>query len=137
MQKGEIEAAILGHEKYLERSPENALALYHLGYAYGLTGNHIKEAAFYNRALALGLKNEQVYFNLGMAYGESNRPELATRAFLTGLEINPESLDNRFGLAMAYHDMGDSQKAVEEIKKILNIDPSYSPAREWLERIKK
>ena len=137
MLKGDIEEAILLHEKFLESAPDNALALYHVGYAYGLTGNHLKEAAFYNRAIALGLKNEQIYFNLGMAYGESNRPDQAIQAFLSGLEINPASLDNRFGLAMAYDQKGDSQKAVAELKKILRIDPSYSPARQWLERNEK
>ncbi|MFH1487759.1 MAG: tetratricopeptide repeat protein [Pseudomonadota bacterium] len=137
MQRGDIEEAVIRHQKYLEKFPDNALALYHLGYAYGRMGDHIKEVAFYNKAVALGLKNEQIYFNLGMAYGESNQPDQAVRAFLMGLEINPESLDNRFGLAMAYHQKGASQKAVEQLKKILKIDASYSQAREWLERIEK
>jgi len=137
LQKGDIEAAILAHEKLLRESPDNALALYHLGYAYGRMGNHPKEIEFYNRAVSLGLKTEQIYFNLGMAYGESGLPDHAARAFLKGLELNPKSVDNRFGLAMTYHQKGETKKAVAELEKILTIDPSFGPAKEWLERLQK
>ena len=72
-----------------------------------------------------------------MAYGESNQADQAIRAFMKGMEISPESLDNRFGLAMAYHEKGESKKAVEQLEKILKIDPFYAPARDWLERMEK
>jgi hypothetical protein len=43
MKQNDYQTAILLHERVLEKNPSNALALYHLGYAYGQVGEHKKE----------------------------------------------------------------------------------------------
>ena len=164
------ETAIPLHEHFLENEPGNALALYHLGYAYGQTGDYLREVAYYEKAIAHGFKNDRIFFNLGMAYGELNDMERAVTAFKKALEINPNSSDNHFGLAMAYYqsgiadksaeeeflkaikldpedldarlylsilyvDMGELQEASEQLRKILQSDPTHRRARELLERI--
>ena len=88
--RNDIAAGISLHKKFLERFPENALALYHLGYAYGQTGDHLKEVFYYERAIALGFKKDQIYFNLGMAYGELNKKKQSVNAFKQAIKINPE-----------------------------------------------
>ena len=49
----------------------------------------------------------------------------------------PTHLDARLYLSMLYADMGELQKACEQLRKILEIDPSHRGAREFLERIDK
>ena len=46
----------------------NALAHYHLGFAYGMTGNVSKEISEYRTAIGLGLKVWDLFLNLGLAY---------------------------------------------------------------------
>jgi tetratricopeptide (TPR) repeat protein len=47
----DYESTILLYKRFLEKMPTNGLALYHLGYAYGQTGNHMKEVFYKNPSL--------------------------------------------------------------------------------------
>ena len=129
----DYQAGILRHERVLEKDPTNALALYHLGYAYGQIGDHEKEVFYYEKAIALGFNTDHIYFNLGMAYGELNEIEKSISAFKKSLEINPESSDTHFELAMAYYQKGFADKlAEEELLKAIDIEPTHMEARLFL-----
>lgn len=132
MRRQDYEAGILLHQRLLEKEPGNGLALYHLGYAYGQTGEHLKEASYYERAVELGFQENRVFFNLGMAYGELNQPEKSIRAFKKALDIDPDSADNHFGLALAYQGNFDDKLAEEEFLKAIKIDPAHPDARSYL-----
>jgi len=128
----DYEAAIILHHSFLEKKPGNGLALYHLGYAYGQTGNHMKEVFYYEKAIALGLKEDGIFFNLGMASVELDKIEKSIRAFKKALDINPDSADSHFGLATAYRMDLDYNLAVEEFLKAIKIDPEHLEARLYL-----
>ena len=133
MKRQDYETAIPLHELFLESKPGNALALYHLGYAYGQTGDHLKEVSYYERAIAHGFKNDRIFFNLGMAYADLNDVEKSVGAFRKALEIDPDSADIHFGLAMAYYQMGIADKqAEEEFLNAIKIDPGHVDARLYL-----
>lgn len=120
------------HRQFLETEPGNALALYHLGYAYGQTGDYEREAFFYERAATLGFEQGDIFFNLGMAYGELNRIEEAIGAFKKALKLNPDSADNHFGLALAYQRSVADRLAEKEFLKAIEINPSHVDARLYL-----
>ncbi|MFZ7110169.1 MAG: tetratricopeptide repeat protein [Desulfatiglandales bacterium] len=127
------QTGMLLHERFLEKSPTNALAMYHLGYAYGQIGDHRREVFYYEKAIASGFITERIYFNLGMACGELAETEKSISAFKKALELNPENPDNHFGLAMAYDQEGvNAGLAEEEFLKALEIDPTHSEARLYL-----
>ena len=56
------------HRKLLRLEKDNALAHYHLGFAYGMTGNVSKEISEYRTAISLGLNAWDLFLNLGLAY---------------------------------------------------------------------
>ncbi len=120
------------HQNFIEKEPENELALYHLGFSYGQTGNHEKEVFYYEKAIALGFQEDQVFFNLGMALGEVNQLEKAIRAFKEGLALNPASADNYFGLGLTYQKVGKDKAAEEALKKAIEIDQENLDARFYL-----
>jgi tetratricopeptide (TPR) repeat protein len=129
----DYQAGILRHERVLEQDPTNALALYHLGYAYGQIGDHRKEVLYYEKAIALGFNTDHVYINLGKAYSELSEIEKSISAFKKSLEINPESSDTHFELAMAYYQKGFADKlAEEEFLKAIDIEPTHIDARLFL-----
>jgi tetratricopeptide (TPR) repeat protein len=131
--RGDYERSVLLHKDILEKDPANALALYHLGYAYGRKGDHEKEAALYEKALDLGFRKEDLFFNLGMAYGEMNRIDSAIEAFRRGVEAYPGSADNHFGLALAYQRRGtDDDLAEKMFLKTIDLDPAFPEARFYL-----
>ncbi len=117
------------HQNFIEKEPENELALYHLGFSYGQTGNYEKEILYYEKAIAFGFKKDQVFFNLGMALGEVNQLEKAIHAFKDGLALNPVSADNYFGLGLTYQTLGRNQAAEEALMKAIEIDPENLDAR--------
>jgi len=132
MKKHDYRVAILLHQGLLEKEPANGLALNHLGYAYGQTGDHQKEAMYYEQAIELGSKENNILFNLGMAYGELNQIENSIDAFNKALNINPNSADNHFGLALAYQRSVADTLAEEEFLKAINIDPAHVDSRLYL-----
>ena len=132
MKRHDYEAAILLHQRLLENEPANGLALYHLGYAYGQTGDHGKEVLYYEKAMALGFKEDNIFFNLGMAYGELNQIKNSIRAFNKALDINPDSAENHFGLAFAYQRSVADKLAEKEFLKAIEIDPVHVDARLYL-----
>jgi len=89
LKRQDYETAITLHERFLEKYPENALALYHLGYAYGQTGDHLKEVAYYERAISHGFKNDFIFYNLGMAYTDLSELEksVGAYAFFSGVKV--------------------------------------------------
>lgn len=125
----DYEAGILLHQRLLEREPENALALYHLGYAYGQTGDHLREVSYYENAIAHGFREESIFFNMGMAYCELHKTPKAIRAFKEGLGIYPDSADNHFGLGLAYQVRLANSLAEKEFLEAIKIDPKHVDAR--------
>jgi len=132
MKQHDYGVAILLHQRLPEKEPANGLALYYLGYAYGQTGDHPKEALYYEQAIDLGSKEDSIFFNLGMAYGELNQIENSIGAFNKALDINPDSADNHFGLALAYQRSVADTLAEKEFLKAIEIDPAHVDARLYL-----
>ena len=71
-----------------------------------------------------------------MAYGELKEIKKSRKAFKRGLKLYPDSLDNRFGFALALADEGDMEGAVKELETILKIDPDHISAKTLLDGIK-
>ena len=129
MKRNDYESGIILHQRFLEKEPKNALVLYHLGYAYGQIGEHLREVSYYEKAIALGFREEGMFFNMGMTYCEIGQAEKATSAFKEALRINPGSADNHFGLGKAYHITVTNGLAEEELLKAIEIDPRHADAR--------
>jgi Flp pilus assembly protein TadD len=135
MTRQDYERAIPLHKRVLRKEPGNALALYHLGYAYGRIGDLTREVSFYEKAIALGFKKDHIFFNLGMAYGEMDQIDRAIIAFKTALELEPNDAESHYGLAMAYQRNGQERLAEQELLKAIEIDPGHVEARSLLLRL--
>ncbi len=129
LNKGDYDRAILLHRNFLEKEPENGLALYHIGYAYGQKGNLLKEVFYYNKAIECGFKEQGIFFNLGMAYGGLNRTEESIRVLKKGVEIEPNNAENHFGLGIIYQRVIKDHLAEREFLNALDIDPDHLDAR--------
>lgn len=123
-------SAIAFHERLLGKEPDNALALYHIGYAYGQMGDYHKEVSFYENAIGMGFQQGHIWYNLGMAYGELKNFEKSIHAFKSALRIDPKNAENHFGLALAYYQKGTADRLAEKgFLKAIKIDPNHLDAR--------
>jgi len=133
IQRGDYKLGIQLHLDLLKKEPGNALAMYHLGYAYGMAGDHGKEIDSYEKAIALGYDQDaDLYYNLGMAYGELDLTQKSISAFKRALEIDPANADIRIGLGLAYQADTDFRSAEEEFKKAIEMMPEQIDALLYL-----
>jgi tetratricopeptide (TPR) repeat protein len=124
------------HQQVLGQDPSNCLAMYHLGYIWGQLDDHAKEIAWYNKAITCGYAdNDELFFNLGMAYADTGQTKEALGAFKRAIQLNPAKVDNHFGLAMAAQVAGDSAGAEQALKQAIAVSPNYWDARILLAKI--
>src|SRR5712692_5682767 len=83
-------AAIALHRKVLRAHNDNALAHYHLGFAYGMTGDSRDEISEYLAAAKFGLSKWDLFLNLGIAYlGQNDWPK-AINTLRTAVLLGPD-----------------------------------------------
>jgi protein O-mannosyl-transferase len=124
--------AIAAHRQVIALHPDDALAHYHLGFAYGITGNREQELAEYRASAALGLRQWDLYLNLGRALLESGDLTRATTALATATALGPEHPEGHFNLGLAYERRGMLAAARDEMASSLKLDPNQPDARNML-----
>jgi len=117
-------AAIALHLKVLRRHSDDALAHYHLGFAYGMTGRNADEISEYLTAARLGLRKWDLYLNLGLAYLGRNDYADAITALQTTVLIGPDHPEAYFNLAIAYERDGRLREALQAITASLRLAPA-------------
>jgi tetratricopeptide (TPR) repeat protein len=125
-------AAIRRHLVVIREHPDNALAHYHLGFAYGVTGQHGPELREYRRAVAMGLDDWQVFLNLGLAYLEEGQLQGATEVLRLAALIGPYQTETHFNLGLTYERRGMLTEAEREMLFSLRLNPLEVDARNTL-----
>ena len=115
--------AILLHRRLVQSHPNNALAHYHLGFAYGMTGRDSEEVNEYLKAARLGLKNWDLFLNLGLAYLGQHELTRAARALETAVSLGPEHPEAHFNLAIVYESEDRFARALLEITVARRLAP--------------
>jgi tetratricopeptide (TPR) repeat protein len=124
--------AIRRHRIVIADDPSNALAHYHLGFAYGVAGQHRLELAEYQKAISLGLDDWQLFLNLGLLYLETGQTRDATQVLRLAALLGPDRPETHFNLALAYERRGALPQAEQEALLSLRMDPSQPDARNTL-----
>jgi tetratricopeptide (TPR) repeat protein len=124
--------AIKLHLRISAAHPQNALAHYHLGFAYGMVGQHDKELAEYRSAVELRLNHWDLYVNLGRVYLESGNFPAATDALLTAVALGPNHPEAHFNLGLAYERRRMLPPAEHEMRSALRLDPGEPEASNML-----
>ena len=113
------------HLNVLRHDPGNALAHYHLGFAYGMVGQTKAEIRQYQQAVALGLRTFDLFLNLGLARFESGDLISATEALRTASSLT-ERPEPHFDLGLVYERRGMFREAEAEILRVLATEPNRS-----------
>jgi tetratricopeptide (TPR) repeat protein len=116
-------AAIALHHKVLRAHKDNALAHYHLGFAYGMTGHTTDEINEYRTAARLGLGKWDLFLNLGLAYLSQNDWPRAIEALQTAVSRGPDHPESHFSLALAYEKANRLREALAEITVSIHLAP--------------
>jgi len=125
-------AAIRQHLIVIREHPDNALAYYHLGFAYGITGQHQHELTEYRRAVDLGLDDWQLFLNLGLVYLDSGQLEDATVVLRLATLLGPYQPETHFNLGLIYERRGMLGDAEQEMLLALRLNPQEIDAHNTL-----
>ncbi|MGO9607511.1 MAG: tetratricopeptide repeat protein [Candidatus Binataceae bacterium] len=124
--------AIRLHREVIESNPNNALAHYHLGFAYGLMGQHQHELSEYQKAVNLGLDDWQLFLNLGLLYLETGQLRDATEVLRLSTLLAPDYPEPHFNLGIAYERGGMLEQAEQQMLLSLQLDPTQVDAHNTL-----
>ncbi len=114
------------HQSVLAADAKNALAHYHLGFAYGMVGHHEEELTEYRRAVELGLRQWDLYLNLGRLYLEGHDYSAAIEALAIAESLEPKRSEIHFNLGLAYERQHRLMEAEQEMRTALRLgaDPA-------------
>lgn len=127
--------AIRRHQLVIKEHPDNALAHYHLGFSFGLMGQHQKELAEYEQAVNLGLDDWELFLNLGLLYIEAGNTHAAMEVLRLASLMGPDHPETHFNLGLAYQRLGMLEPAEQEVLLAVQLDPNQADARNTLATI--
>lgn len=127
--------AIRRHQIVIKEHPDNALAHYHLGFSFGLMGQHQKELAEYEQAVNLGLDDWELFLNLGLLYIEAGNMHAAMEVLRLASLLGPDHPETHFNLGLAYQRLGMLEPAEQEVLLAVQLDPNQADARNTLATI--
>jgi protein O-mannosyl-transferase len=124
--------AIRLHVEVLRKRPEDGLAHYHLGFAEGMVGNRTAELREYHHAAALGLRNWDLFLNMGLAQLENGDLDAATDNLRQAVLLGEDHGESHFNLALVYERRGLLAAAEREMLTSLRLNPGQPDARNSL-----
>ena len=77
------------------------------------------------------------HFNLASSYSDTLQFNLALNHFKLSSEYNKENPEAFFNVGMIYYKIKDFENASKNFQKVLELDPNFSKAKEFLNKINK
>uniref|UniRef100_A0A5B7A711 Probable UDP-N-acetylglucosamine--peptide N-acetylglucosaminyltransferase SPINDLY n=1 Tax=Davidia involucrata TaxID=16924 RepID=A0A5B7A711_DAVIN len=131
--RGDLESAIACYERCLAVSPNfeiaknnMAIALTDLGTKVKLEGDINQGVAYYKKALYYNWHYADAMYNLGVAYGEMLKFDMAIVFYELAFHFNPHCAEACNNLGVIYKDRDNLDKAVECYQLALSIKPNFS-----------
>jgi thioredoxin-like negative regulator of GroEL len=121
--------ALLRHtQAWTKAQPNDAIAWFSLGIAYGNSGQTAQAIEAYQQALRIDPEDAKAWYGLGITYGESGQTAQAIEAFQQVLRIDPEHANVWYGLGITYGESGQTAQAIEAYRQALRINPEHANA---------
>lgn len=164
-QAGRLPEAENHYRAALERAPNDLSALLGYARLKSVLGQHDAAVELYQRAAKAHPGEAPVFNNLGLCYAQQGRLDMAAEAMLRAVKLQPRNALYRnniaavlvdlgrpddalghlravHGEAVAYYNLGyllnkkgDTAQAIRLFALALRVDPTLTPARQWLERL--
>jgi len=126
-------------------------ALVGVGNAAWQLGQNEKAVEYFQKALALNLRNYEAILGIGLAMLKMEQWEKAEENLRKALEVKPDSKEAHYNLAVLFQSKGDFDSGIKEFVRAIEIDPEdetcyynvglsfikaklYDEAKSWLNR---
>lgn len=84
------------------------------------------------------LKNQKclnICSELGMLFGQYKKFDIAEKIFKRTIELDFNNANSYFNLGVLYYQQGQKDKAEQQWRQALKINPRHFPSKEWLSRL--
>jgi O-antigen ligase len=117
----------------IKMQPGNAENYHSLGNLYAKLGKLDDAKKLFERELELNPKSEGAYLNLGNIYlvtagNDLGKIQMARECYEKSIQLNPQSIEGHFNLAYVYFLHKDLREALDELDKVLKLDPQNAKA---------
>jgi tetratricopeptide (TPR) repeat protein len=128
IEKKDLIGLITHSLRWTEAQPQEPIAWFILGSAYGESGQFTEAIKAIEQGLSINAKEANAWFILGNAYNESGQYTEAIKAYKQALSIDPENASAWYNLGNAYDEFGQYTEAIKAYKQALSINPEYVEA---------
>ena len=120
--------AIEAAKAIIKLDPNNADAVYNLGYMYFILKKYSEAIQTFKSALVLRPNFEYAYANIGNCSFQIKNYSQALWAYEKLVEIAPENSDAWFNMAVSYMQLKRYNNALKALKKTIELRPNYAIA---------
>ena len=114
---GEVET----YKQEVKKNPDDAVAHYNLGVAYGELGKHKKAIKSYKHAIRIDPDPKDAV-SIGSCYGELGMYQEGIESYKQAIRIDPDYALAYYGLGHAYLGLNDRGSAMEQYKILKELD---------------
>ncbi len=115
-------------KKWTKSEPNDVLAWFGLGTAYGLLKRYNDAIDAYRQTIRINPKYADAWTGLGFTYGLLKRYNDAIDAYRQAIRINPKYADAWINLGVAYNDLGRYNDAIDAYRQVIRINPEQASA---------
>ncbi len=131
-EKGDLKAAALEYQLVDHNSEFFTQAQIRNAYLNFQMGKKAQARQIINDLLVQAPKQEEVYLTNSYFYEEDNQWDLAIHALKAGLGKVERPQEIHFRLAVLYEKQNNRPESIQEIKKVLELDPNNADAQNFL-----
>ena len=125
---GQKKKAIAAYQKAMELDDSNAMAHYNLGVIYAKEKDFPKAIEEWGTASKLDSKDENILNSLAWAYEKTGKKREALVKLDQSIKLSHYDPKAHFSLGRIKHDLGDSDGAIDSLKKATLLDPNFGDA---------
>jgi tetratricopeptide (TPR) repeat protein len=131
-EKGDLKAAAIEYQLVNLESEYFIQARLRLAYLTFQMGNKVRARQILNDLLTRAPKQEEIYLTKSYFYEEDNQWDLAIKALNAGLGQVERPQEIHFRLAVLYEKENKRPESIQQIKKVLELDPNNADAQNFL-----
>jgi tetratricopeptide (TPR) repeat protein len=123
---GNWEQALVAYKEQVRLAPNDAQAQYDLGYFYNAAGRHGEAFAPLVKATSIDPTFAEAFYGIGYAYLRGADFEKSLSFLKSAIRLKPDYGEAYYGLGQAYANMGKTELANEQLKKLNTVDPKLA-----------
>jgi len=131
-EKGDLKAAALEYQLVNQESEYFIQARLRLANLTFQKGDKARARQILNDLLTRAPKQEEIYLTNSYFYEEDNQWDLAIQALTAGLGQVEQPQEIHFRLAVLYEKQNNRPESIQQIKKVLELDPNNADAQNFL-----